>query len=74
MPQEPLLHTEVAKAAHAEFGLEVLSDWPMYSPDLNPQENVRVWVEKALRKEEHASDSFLKFTKKLLVVARRFPL
>ena len=73
LDSEPLLHTEVAKAAYAEFGLEVLSDWPTYSPDLNPQGNVWAWAEKALRKEEHASDSFLKFTKKLLVAARRYP-
>ena len=70
---EPLLHTDAAKAAYTEFGLEVLPGWPTFSPDLNPQENVWSWVEQALRKEERASDSFLSFSRKLMTVARRYP-
>ena len=70
---EPLLHTHEAKAAFAEFGMEAMPDWPKYSPDLNPQENIWTWVEKALRKEEHRNDSFDDFFRKLLRVARRYP-
>ena len=73
LDSEPLLHTDAAKAAYAEFGLEVLPGWPTFSPDLNPQENVWSWAEAALRKEEQPSDSFAKFLRKLLVVARRYP-
>ena len=73
LDSEPLLHTSQAKAAFAEHGLEVMPDWPKYSPDLNPQEHVWSWVERALRKEERKSDTFQVFTRKLLVVARRYP-
>ena len=68
-----MLHTDAAKAAYAEFGLEVLPAWPTFSPDLNPQENVWSWAEAALRKEEQPGDSFVKFLRKLLVVVRRYP-
>ena len=70
---EPLLHTDVAKAAFAEFGMQALAGWPKYSPDLNPQENVWSWVEEELRKEETRSDTFEVFCKKMLVVSRRYP-
>ena len=73
LDSEPLLHTSEAKAAFAEHGLEVMPDWPKYSPDLNPQEHVWSWAERALRKEERKSDTFQVFTRKLLVVARRYP-
>ena len=70
---EPLLHTDVAKAAYAEFGLQVLPDWPKYSPDLNPQENVWSWVEEHLRRAEERPDSFETFSRKMLLVARQYP-
>ena len=37
---EHLLHAPEAKAAMARAGIEVLKNWPGYSPALNPQENV----------------------------------
>ena len=64
---------DVAKAAYAEFGLQVLPDWPKYSPDLNPQENVWSWVEEHLRRAEERSDSFETFCRKMLLVARQYP-
>ena len=73
LDSEPLLHTGVARAAFAEFGLQAMAAWPKYSPDLNPQENVWSWVEEALRKEERLSDTFAVFTRKLLRVSKRYP-
>ena len=70
---EPLLHTGVARAAFAQFGLQPMAAWPKYSPDLNPQENVWSWVEQALRREERMSDTFAVFTRKLLRVSKRYP-
>ena len=73
LDSEPLLHTSVAKAALAEFGLQAMVGWPKYSPDLNPQENVWSWVEQALRREEQMSDTFAVFCRKLLRVSKRYP-
>ena len=73
LDSEPLLHAAPARAAMSKFGIEVLPDWPTYSPDLNPQENVWAWAERSLRKEETMADSYADFCTKLLRVARRYP-
>ena len=70
---EPLFHTDLAQAAYAEFGMQVLPGWPKYSPDLNPQENVWSWVEQELRKEEKRADTFETFCKKMIMASRRYP-
>ena len=70
---ERLLHMDEAKRAFADYGITPMPGWPKYSPDLNPQENVWSWAEKALRKKEQKSDTFTIFCRKLLRVARRYP-
>ena len=35
-----VLHPPEATTALVEFNVETMADWPKYSPDLNPQENV----------------------------------
>ena len=70
---EKLSHTENAKAALQEAGIRVLPDWPPYSLDLNPQENVWPWLETKLRESEQATDDFPKFLQRLKMVAQRYP-
>ena len=68
-----MLHTDEAKLAFAQFGISAMADWPKYSPDPNPQENVWSWAEKSLRRTEKKSDTFAIFCRKLPRVVRRYP-
>ena len=70
---EPLLHAPPAQAAFAQFGIEVLPNWPAYSPDLNPEENIWPWVLRQLRNRKHYTTSFAAFKAKVLSLVRAFP-
>jgi len=70
---ERLLHGAAAKVVMAEKGIDFLPDWPKYSPDLNPQENVWAWAEKDLRKKEKDEDTFETFQQRVLKAVRAYP-
>ena len=63
------------EAAHAmaELGIQVLANWPAYSPDLNPQENVWPWIEKHLRDAEQMGDSIGVFKQRITRAAAAYP-
>ena len=70
---EPLLHAPPAQGAFAQFGIEVLPNWPPYSPDLNPEEHVWAWVLEQLQRPEHETTSFAAFTAKLVSLVHAYP-
>lgn len=71
---EQLLHSPPAKAAYRQVGIEILSGWPKYSPELNPQENVWPIAERILRKKEgNGGESFEQFQKWVLESVRAYP-
>jgi hypothetical protein len=63
---EKLLHGPEAKAAMISSNIKVFPNWPGYSPDLNPQENVWAWCEPDLRKHEKLRDTFETFQERLM--------
>ena len=70
---EPLIHGPAAKAAFKALKIKCLPDWPKYSPELNPQENVWSWSEPELRKQEHDRDSFSDFQRKVVSTVNSYP-
>ena len=71
---EKLLHGPAAKAAMAENGITVLPNWPSYSPDMNPQENVWAWAEDRLRELERDTDTFGDFQAKVMQAVCEYPV
>ena len=63
---EKVLHSPEAKTALGEFNIVSMADWPKYSPDLNPQENVWARAEPLLRANEKGKDTFSTFKQRVL--------
>ena len=70
---EKLLRGGPAKTALKKNGIVLVPDFPPYSPDLNPQENVWAWAEPELRRREHSDDSFTNFQSNALKAVRAYP-
>ena len=70
---EPLLHAPPAQGAFAQLGIEVLPNWPPYSPDLNPEGHVWAWVLEQLKRPGHATTSFAAFKAELVSLVHCCP-
>ena len=55
-----------------ECKVRLLPAWPAHSPDLNPQENVRGWAEKELRKAEKKSNTFTVFKRRIIQISQQY--
>ena len=70
---EKIFRAPVAKAALAETGVQVLPNWPPYSAELNPQENVWPWAENKLRQIEGKRGSFEDFAASCVKAVCAYP-
>ena len=71
---ENLLHAPVVKRAYREGNIEVLSSWPKYTPELNPQENVWPVAENTLRaKEGDGGETFEVFKTFVVKSVQEYP-
>ena len=56
----------------AQKKIELLADWPKYSPDLNPQEHVWAGAAKSLMEAGKTGDTFHTFGQRCLVAVRQY--
>ena len=67
------MHGPAAKKAFQDSNITILPDWPKYSPDLNPQENVWSWAEKKLRELETKQMTFPAWQQKCVQAVNAYP-
>ena len=70
---EGLFRAPPARKVMKDNKISLLPDWPGYSPDLNPQENVWAWAEPELRRLETGKDKFDVFQKNCLKAVKAYP-
>ena len=70
---EKIFRSPVAKAALAAASIKVFPNWPAYSPELNPQENVWPWAENRLRALEGKRGSFEDFAATCVKAVSAYP-
>ena len=74
LDREKLLHAPAAKVALAFMNMIILPEWPKYSPDLTPQENVWAWAVPELRRREKVQDTFQDFGNKVVSAVAAYPV
>ena len=70
---EKLLHAPDAKRVMNQYQIKTLSDWPGYSPELNPQDHVWSRAEPLLRKLEAGDETFEEWKPKVLAAVKKYP-
>ena len=70
---DKIFRSPVAKAALSAANIKVFPNWPAYSPELNPQENVWPWAENRLRELEGKRGTFEEFAATCVKACAAYP-